>query len=217
MTFRRPSTGLVTVPNQQHSHPPASKRKVSRKRADEARQQLAAGGGLSHQERRQLRSVANARDALARRRRGEVRHIVIIAAGALAGMAIVGAALGLPSALEASSGQGMAGTFIVGNQPPCLNRRVGCLPSGIFRARDGVTIQHVAYAGSLPNFAPPGTSIPAVDPGGSNTAYPPRDSATWVHDVLWMVLVGAIVGSLLWLFPIGTGEREPSGADGALL
>jgi hypothetical protein len=198
----------VTVPKQQHSHPPARKRKVGKKQADEARQQLAAGGGLSHQERRQLRSVANARDALARRRRGEFRHIVIIAAGALAGMAIVGAALGLPAALEASSGEGMAGTFIVENQPPCLNHRVGCLPAGIFRSKNGVTIQHVGFAGTLPSFAPPGTSIPAVDPGGSNTAYPPRDSATWVHDVLWMVLVGTIVGSLLWLFPIGTSERE---------
>jgi hypothetical protein len=194
-----------------HSHPPARQQKVSRKQADEARQQLAAGG-LSHQERRQLRSVAGARDALARRRRGEFRHILIIVTGTLAAMAIVGAAIGLPSAIEASTGQGAAGSFIVENQPPCLNQRVGCLPSGVFRSRAGVTVQHVAYAGSLPNFAPPGTSIPAVDPGLSNTAYPPRDSATWIHDVILTLLVGGVVGALLWLFPLGTGEREKSGA-----
>jgi len=193
-----------------HSHPPARQQKVSRRQADEARQQLAAGG-LSHQQRRQLRSVTGARDALARRRRGEFRHIVIIVAGTLAAMAIVGAAIGLPAAIEASTGQGTAGNFIVENQPPCLNHRVGCLPSGIFRSRAGVTVLHVAYAGSLPSFAPPGTSIPAVDPGLSNTAYPPHDSATWIHDLLLTLLAGGGVGLLLWLFPIGTGEREKSG------
>jgi hypothetical protein len=209
MTFRSPSSGLVTVPSQ-HSRPAARQQKVSRKQAAEAREQLAAGG-LSHQERRQLRSVTAARDALARRRRGEFRHIVVIVAGTIAAMAIVGAAIGLPAAIEASMGQGTAGTFIVGNQPPCLNRRVGCLPAGIFRSQAGVTVQHVAYAGSLPSFAPPGTGIPAVDPGMSNTAYPPHVSATWVHDVVLTVLIGGIVGVLLWLFPIGTGEREKSG------
>lgn len=198
-----------------HAHPPPRQQKVSRRQASDARQQLAAGG-LSHQERRQLRSVAGARETLARKRRGEFRHIVIVAAGTLAAMVIVGAAIGLPAAIAASQ-QGAAGTFIVGNQPPCLNHKVGCLPAGTFRSRNGVTVQHVGYAGSLPNFAPPGTSIPAVDPGLSNTAYPPHDSATWVHDVVLTVLIGAIVGLLLWLFPIGTGEREPRSASGAML
>ena len=48
----------------QHSGPPVPQAKVSRRQAREAREQLAAGG-LSHQERRRLRSLIRARDAVA--------------------------------------------------------------------------------------------------------------------------------------------------------
>lgn len=203
--------GLVTV-SKQHSGASARRPKVSRRQAEEAREPLAEGG-LSHQERRKLRSTANARAAAAaRQRRGHVRHLVIVAAGTIAVMAVVAAATGLVSAIEASGGQGRAGTFIVGSQP-CLNQRVGCMPPGKFRLNDGVTLQHVQYDGTLPAFAPPGTSVPAILPAGStNTAYPPHGSRTWVHDLLLMLLVGGVAGVLLWIFPIGFGERETGGA-----
>jgi hypothetical protein len=144
-----------------------------------------------------------------RRRRGEFRHVVIIVAGTVAAMALVAVAVGLVSAIDASRGEGTPGTFIVRNQV-CLNRRA-CPWPGIFRSRDGRTVQHVEYDGTLPANAPPGTSVPAVDPAGSHIVYPPHGSHRWVTDLLWMVLVGAIVGVLLWIFPIGVGPGERGG------
>jgi hypothetical protein len=34
----------------------------------------------------------------------------------------------------------------------------------------------------------------------------------WVSDLLLMVLVGGVVGFLLWISPLGLGEHETSGA-----
>ena len=186
------------------------RRKVSRKQAREAREQLAAGG-LSHQERRRLRSMTGARDATASRRHREVRHLVIVAAGIIAAMAVVAGAVGLVSAIQAASGQGPAGTFVVGNKP-CIRYRGGCAWSGTFRSRDGGTVQHVAYDGTLPAGAGGGSSIPAIEPGGSHIAYPPHGSHAWVFDLMLMVLVGGIVGILLWISPLGLGKHEPGGA-----
>jgi hypothetical protein len=196
--------------SKQNSHSPARQQKVSRKQADEAREQLAAGG-LSHQERRKLRSVTGARDAGARRRHREFRHLIIVVAGVLAAMALVAGASGLIPAIEATSGQGTAGTFVVGTQP-CFIYRGGCAWSGTFQSRDG-TMQHVDYDGTLPAHAGGGSSIPAIYPaGGSHIVYPPRGSHAWMTDVLLMVLVGAVIGLLLWIFPIGLGRRETPGA-----
>ena len=130
------------MPDQhQHHDPHARQQKVTRSRAHQAREQLAAGG-LSHQERRQLRAVTRVRDMVARRRRTEFRHVIIVAAGAIAAMAIVAAASGLIPAIEAAGGQGTAGTFVVGNQA-CLPRRGGCAWSGTFQSPGGGLIQHV--------------------------------------------------------------------------
>jgi hypothetical protein len=193
----------------QHSHAPARQRNVSRKRADEAREQLAAGG-LSHQERRKLRSVAAARDAAARRRRGEFRHLVIVATGTIAAMALVAAAVGLVSAIEAANREGVAGTFVPASQP-CFGSR-GCVWSGTFRSGDGGTVQHVTYDGTLPTGAGGGSSVPAIEPAGSHIVYPPHGSHAWVSDLLLMVLAGGVVGLLLWIIPLGPGGREPGGA-----
>jgi hypothetical protein len=122
-------------------------------------------------------------------------------------MAVVAALVGLVSAIEASSGQGAAGTFVLGNRP-CISHRGGCAWSGTFRSRDGGTVRHVAYDGTLPADAAGGSSVPAIEPGGSHIVYPPHGSHAWVSDLLLMVLIGSIVGSLLWILPVGLGERE---------
>jgi hypothetical protein len=191
-----------------HSDPHARQAKASRKQVGEAREQLAAGG-LSHQERRRLRSQIGERDAAARLRQGEFRHIVIVAAGAVAAMAVVAAAVGLVSAIEAADGHGTAGTFTVGSQL-CLRRQ--CPWVGSFRSLDGETQPHVVYSGNLPADAGPGTSLPVVEPGGSDFVYARHDSAAWVTDVFWMVLVGGVVGLLLWIMPLGLGGRDTAGA-----
>lgn len=196
---------------QQRSDAAARRRKVSRRQAQEAREQLAAGG-LSHQERRRLRAVTDARETAARKRRGEFRHLVIVAAGTMAAIAVVAIAVGLPAAIGASSGQGTAGTFIAGSQV-CLNPKAGCPWPGMFRSRDGVTVQHVQYDGTLPADAAGGSRVPAIDPGGrSHIVYPPRGSHAWVGDLVVIVLVGGGVGLLLWISPLGLGKPRASGA-----
>jgi hypothetical protein len=183
--------------------------KVSRKQADEARDQLAAGG-LSHQERRKLRSIAAARDEAERRRRGKLRHGVIVAAGAIAAMAVVAAAGGLVTAIRASGGHGTPGTFVVGKA--CFSSRIGCRWSGTFRSDDGRTVQHVRYDGTLPATAGLGSSVPAVEPAGSHVVYPPHSSHAWITDVLLMLFAGGVVGFFLWISPLGLGARESRGA-----
>lgn len=168
--------------SKQHSGPPGRQRKVSRKQAEAAREQLAAGG-LTHQERRRLRSVAGARDAVARRRRSEFRHLIIVGGGAIAVMAVVAAAVGLVPAIEAAGGQGTAGTFVVGTQP-CFRYRSGCAWSGTFQSQDGTAAQHVNYDGTLPAGAGGGSSVPAIYPAGGRTSSTPRmtpmrGSSTW--------------------------------------
>jgi len=156
--------------------------------------------------------VTGAWEDAARRRRREFRHLVIVAAGAIAAMAVVAGAVGLVPAIEAASGQGTAGTFIVGNQP-CFLRRGGCAWSGMFRWPDGATVQHVSYDGTLPAGAGGGSSIPAIYPGGAaHVVYPPHGSRAWLSDLLMMVLIGGLAGFLLWLSPLGTRGREPHGA-----
>jgi hypothetical protein len=194
--------------SKQHHAPAARQRKVTRRQADEARAELAAGG-LSHQERRKLRAVTSARDAAARRRRGGLRHFSIVAGGVLAAIAVATAATGLISAIDASSGQGTAGTFIVGTQG-CMAFRGGCAFSGTFQSGDGVT-QNVDYDGTLPANASDGSSIPAIEPmGSSHVVYPPHGSRVWVDDLVLVLLAGGGMGLLLWLLPLG--EKETGGA-----
>ncbi len=195
----------------QRSGPASRQPKVSRRQADEARAQLAAGG-LSHQQRRKLRAVTGAWDSAASQRRSQVRHLGIVLGGTLVAMALVAVFNGLVPAIEAANGHGTAGTFTAGSQP-CISRRVGCRWSGTFRSADGVTLRHVAYDGTLPAGDGGGSSVPAVFPGGAvHVVYPRGSSRAWITDVLVMVLVGGIVGFLLWIMPLGLGKRETPGA-----
>jgi hypothetical protein len=200
----------TTMPRTQYSGPHARQVKVSRRQAREAREELAAGG-LSHQERRRLRSVIRTRDATARRRRLEFRHITIVLAGAMAAMAVAAASVGLVSAIDAARGQGTIGTFVFEFQSCSI--RIGCTYVGMFRSPDGATVPDVAYDGTLPGAASPGDSFPALDPGGSHRVYPPHGSLRWATDLLFTMLVGGAVGFILWISPLGLRGHYAGGAS----
>jgi hypothetical protein len=191
----------------QHSGPPARQTKVSRRQADKARDELAAGG-LSHQERRKLRSVIRIRDEAALRRGLEFKHIVIALAGALAAMAVVAFLVGLVSAIDAARGDGTAGTFVVKSEV-CI-RRAGCTWTGTFRPPDGDSVPALAYTDVVPPAAPRGMSIPVIEPPGSDYVYPRHDSLRWISDLAIMVVVGGAVGFLLLISPLGLGGPRPS-------
>jgi uncharacterized membrane protein YcjF (UPF0283 family) len=189
----------------QQSGPRAEQAKASRRQAQQAREQLAAGG-LSHEERRRLRAVIQVTDDAARRHRREFRHIGLAVGGALVVMVIVAASTGLISAVEAASGQGVAGTFIVTGQT-CAGRVV-CNWMGTFRYRDGVEVRNLAYGGVLSPAVPPGSHIPAREPAGSHYVYPLHGSRKWLSDVGLMLLCGIPVGALLLISPVGLGKRD---------
>jgi hypothetical protein len=92
-------------------------------------------------------------------------------------------------------------------------RHLGCGWSGTFRSPGGVTVQHVTYDGTLPADAGGGSSIPAIEPAGtSHIVYPPHGSRARIDDLVLMVLVGGVVGFLLWISPLGLGEHQTAGA-----
>jgi hypothetical protein len=191
----------------QRSGPPVRQTKVSRRQAREAREQLAADG-LSHQERRRLRSLIRSRDAVAGRRSREFRHITIVLAGALAAMAVIAVLVGLRSAIKAASGQGTTGTFVAGYQ--WCSHRTGCALVGTFRSPNGATVPDVIYAGVLPARGGAGMSFAAIEPGRSDYVYPPHGSTVWISDLVFMAVIGAAVGFLLWLSPLGLRRRNTS-------
>jgi uncharacterized membrane protein YcjF (UPF0283 family) len=189
----------------QHPGPRAARVKASRRQAQQAREQLAAGG-LSHEERRRLRSVIQVTDSAARRHRLEFRHLGIAVGGALVVMVIVAASTGLISAVEAASGSGVAGTFIVTGQT-CAGRVI-CNWMGTFRYRDGTEVRNLAYGGVLSSTVTPGSQIPAREPAGSHYVYPLHGSHKWISDVGLMLLCGLPVGALLLISPLGLGKRD---------
>ena len=191
----------------QHSGPPVPQAKVSRRQAREAREQLAAGG-LSHQKRRRLRSLIRVRDAVAGRRSREFRHIAIVLAGALVAMAVMAVLVGLASAIKAAGGQGATETFVAGYQS--CSHKTGCVLVGTFRSPDGATVPDVIYAGVRPTRTRAGISFAAIEPGRSDYVYPPHGSTIWISDLLYVALIGALVGLLLWLSPLGLRRRNTS-------
>jgi hypothetical protein len=77
---------------------------------------------------------------------------------------------------------------------------------GTFRSPDGSTVPDVAYQGALPPNSNPGSSFPAVEPGG-HRVYPPH-SLRWVTDLLATLLIGGAVGFVLWVSPLGLRGRD---------
>jgi len=190
-----------------HSGAPVRQARVSRRQARDAREQLAAGG-LSHQERRQLRSVIRTRDETAGRRGLEVRHITIVVGGTLAAIAVVGALVGLVPAIEASGGHGTPGTFVA--MFDSCRRHTGCAMAGTFQPVHGGKVPDVIYAGALPADAGPGMGVPAIRPAGSQYVYPPHGTNRWVFDLLLTLLLGAAVGFLLLASTLGLRRRTMS-------
>lgn len=150
--------------------------------------------------------MARERAEVRQRRRLALTHDGLAVAGAVAAMAIVAVAFALGPAIAAARGEGTPGTFIVGYQQ-CL-RRTGCTWVGIFESRGGQVTPGVFYDGTLPATVQAGERIPAVFPGGQHAVFPPHGSHYWISAVLLMLVVGAAVGLLLWLSPLGEGKRR---------
>jgi hypothetical protein len=177
--------------------------KVSRREAERARAELQAGG-LSHHDKRRLQTIIRTRERASRRRRQALVHLMIAVLGGLAVMAVAGAALGFVPAIEAATGNGTVGTYVVGS-PVC--GRHGCVYTGTFEARDGDVFSHVAYEGRQAAGAAPGTRIPARYTG-YRQAYPLQGSLTWAVDLVLMLLSGSVVALLVWLLPVGLRQRR---------
>jgi hypothetical protein len=168
--------------------------------------QMAAPDEPTKAERRHQRRIARERAEARQRRRLELSHDGIALAGALAAMVLVAMAFALGPAIAAARGEGTPGTFTIGYEQ-CM-RRVGCTWVGTFESRAGQVTPGVSYDGSLPAGAQPGEGIPAVFPGGEHAVFPPHNSHYWISAVFLMLVLGAAVGLLLWLSPIGEGKRR---------
>ncbi len=178
---------------------------MSWRQARLARARLAFGEDLSRQERRRLRSQIRRRDEAAHRRGRQARRIGIAAAGAVAVMAVLAIAFALGPAIDAARGQGAPGTFTVDSQ---LCYRGGCTWTGTFVTRDGQVTSGVGYEGRLPADTGPGSSVPAILPGGSHVVFAPRGSLVWLEDLLLVVLIGGAMALALWISPIGMPGRR---------
>ena len=133
---------------------------------------------------------------------------MIVVAGTLAAMALVAVAIVQVPAIEAANGHGSAGTILAGYES--CERRGPCLWWGTFQPLAGAAVPHVIYNGTLPPNEGPGSSVPAIRQSGN--VYPVHDTGAWISDLLWMVLVGAVVGLLLWISPLGLGRGDTAGA-----
>jgi hypothetical protein len=191
----------------QGSRTPTRSPQVSRRLAQQAREELAAGG-LSHQERRRLRALLRSRAAAADKHRGRRWHLAIVAVGAIIAMAITAVSFGLIPAIEAAQGGGVTGSFVVSDR--VCSSKTGCQWVGTFDGPHGDLIAGLAYGGVLPAGDGPGSTINVRYPGGSEV-YALRGSHTWVFDLLIMLVIGAAVGAALWVSPLGDGRRTSEG------
>lgn len=183
-----------------------SRRQVSWRQARAARARLGADD-LSRQEKRRLRSMSRARDIAVRRRNLQFRHIAIVVAGAAAVMAVAALAFALVPAIGAARGQGTSGTFVVGSRM-CSR---GCTWVGTFDSAGGEVVPGVAYEGSLPAGAGPGSSIPAIYPGGYRAVFAPHGSHVWLADLLLVMFIGGAMAVALWISPIGLSRHRRNG------
>lgn len=183
---------------------------ISRRQARQARAQLAAGG-LSHRQQRMLREVLRRRATAVWQRRRRLRRLTIVVTGAIVAMAIAGLSFGLVPAIEAASGEGITGSFVVSHE--VCSARGGCQWAGTFQAGDRAPVVGLAYGGSLPAGDGPGSTIPVRYPGSADQVYALHASHTWVYDLLITLAIGMAVGAALWISPLGAGPRNPEGVQ----
>jgi hypothetical protein len=183
---------------------PTQPGRVTWRQARIARARLASGEDLSRPERRRLRAQVRLRDKISRYRSRQARRIALAVAGAVAVMGVVAAAFALGPSIAAARGQGAAGTFTVGSQV-CFK---GCAWVGTFVARGGQVTPGVAYEGILPAGTGPGSSVPAIFPGGSHVVFAPHGSLVWLEDVLLALLIGGAMAVALWISPIAMPGRR---------
>ena len=122
-------------------------------------------------------------------------------------MAITALSFGLVPAIGAALSAGMTGSFVVSDQ--VCSAKTGCQWVGTFRSGSGAVFNGLAYGGSLPPGAGPGSIISARYPGGSDQVYALHGSHTWVFDLLATLAISAAVGAGLWISPLGSGARDP--------
>jgi hypothetical protein len=194
----------------QRTGTPARPPWVDRRQAQQAREEL-AGGGLSHQERRRLRAVLRSQAEAERKRRGSLKHLAIAMTGAIVAMAIVALSFGLVPAIEAAQGGGVTGSFVV-NDRVC-SAKTGCQWVGTFYGPPGDVIPGLAYGGILPAGDGPGSKVAVRYPGGSDDVYALHGSHTWVFDLLITLVIGAAVGTALWISPLGDRRGNPEGVS----
>jgi len=142
--------------------------------------------------------------APARRRRPGMRALDLVStacfvlAGLVAAAMLVAAPFALGPAFRAAHGTGTPGVFTAQEQH-CT--RVGCIWDGTFRSDHGTVLQ-ADYGDAAPPGTHPGSSFPALWPGGSNDVYAAHGSTGWVQIVLLEAVVLAVLAALLWYGPI---------------
>jgi hypothetical protein len=181
----------------------AARRDKARRRAARLAHAEPDAGGLPNHDERRAQGITSTQKQTLGRRRPEFRHVLITVVTAVAVMVVAGGALGLVPAIKAADGNGTIGTFTVGSQP-CIPHRGGCAYTGTFQAPGGAMVSHVAYEGSLPA----GVSSIAARYTGYQQAYPLHGSRGWAVDLVFMLLIGSVVGFLVWLLPVGLGQRS---------
>lgn len=124
-------------------------------------------------------------------------------------MLIVAVAFALWPAIDAARGDGTTGTFTVSSSVCTV--KLGCRWVGTFESPGSQPIQ-VDYQGHLPGSAGPGTSVPAIHPGGSSDVFAPHGSTAWIEDLLLAVVIGAVVALALWISPISLSRRRANAA-----
>jgi hypothetical protein len=138
-----------------------------------------------------------------------MKELSIVLGGAVAAMVIVGGALGLVPAIDASFGGGVTGSFTV-IEDVCFHGRsvpATCNWVGTFKPRGGSVTGELDYGGIMPSADGPGSVIPARYPGGPDV-YALHGTHTWVSDLIITLLISAAVGFLLWVIPFGTGDSK---------
>jgi hypothetical protein len=140
-----------------------------------------------------------------RRSRPQVSAFNLFSKGCftLAALAALGLLVGTPLALgpviRAAHGQGTPGVFTAQNQQ-CT--RSGCIWNGTFRSDHGTVLRDADYGDTAPADTHPGSSFPALWPGGSNDVYAAHGSTAWIQFVLADVFSVVLLAAFVWYGPI---------------